>query len=84
MNKIEDLEDGWKSFEKIALPANCHPIQKTESRRAFHAGVAWLLSQVSVIGDGEDYTEDEAVAHLEKVANDIQAFVKKVGNIPGY
>ncbi len=72
----ETVEAGWKSLERAALPADVHPIQRQEMRRAFYAGVQWLLT--AWVDSIMTLDDDEGAARLELISRECGRFADDV------
>lgn len=47
------LEEQWKKYEATTLPAEASLIQRTETRRAFYAGLAAMMYGMMELPDKE-------------------------------
>lgn len=66
----------WETFERKVIPPGASRIQRQEMRRAFYAGAAGMFGLIAQI-DEED--EDEAVAQLEALKQELMVFTWRVG-----
>jgi hypothetical protein len=63
----------WTEFAASVLPANAHPVQVQEMRRAFFGGVWATLCRCREIS-GEDISEEAGVEMLENWSQECEAF----------
>lgn len=68
----------WEEYRRQAVPAECSPVQLSETRKAFYAGA---LSMQGVIGSdmdpGEDLTELD-VAHYGAIMDEITDYLRSL------
>lgn len=67
------LREEWESYRRDVMPKDAGHSQKLETRRAFYAGAAAFYKLVYGIGDRK-VTEDQGVAVLESLADELQRF----------
>jgi hypothetical protein len=71
MRTVADL---WKSFEAgVLVPINTPPVQREEMRKAFYSGVKGGMKLMTE--DIVDMTEDDGVAAIQKVLDELDEFV---------
>lgn len=69
------IETGWKDLEKKVLPECIGQIQRKETRRAFYAGAAFVVSLLKQIG--KDLTEGDTGIHaLNLLHYELESFKK--------
>jgi hypothetical protein len=72
------IKKEWDSFAKAVLPADVHPVQYSEMRRAFMGGAhAMLTLMLSLSGD--DVSEEAGAVVLEEARMELVAFQRRVG-----
>ena len=76
--KLESVNEMWESFARSVFAGlDIGDIQRQEMKRAFMAG-CWGVLMVAM-GVGEpDVDESGAVAHLEQMKADLEAFYRDV------
>ena len=65
----------WAEYERATLdPIRAGPIQRSEMRRAWYTGIAWLMDMFSyTLDDGDEPTEND-LAYLDEVSKELSAF----------
>lgn len=77
--RLETVAESWGTYRKGVVPADAPPIQVEECRRAFYAGVYFLLLNCLYnIGD-ESTSEEEGEAELAKLKRECELFARDVG-----
>jgi hypothetical protein len=71
--QTETVAQMWDSYARAVLPMDVGETQKTETRRAFYAGVFALLEKFKNIGENE-VSEDAGVAYLEAISVEVTRF----------
>ncbi len=66
------LESEWARFVAMVLPENAGAHQVRCMKDAFYAGAGSMLSLSA--GASHGMSEDEAVAYLESLGNELEAF----------
>lgn len=69
---------GWDSYMARVVPPGAPPEQIQECRRAFYAGAANVVGILDAIASDE-ITEDSGIAILERVHQELRAYVATVG-----
>lgn len=82
---LKTIAEQWSEFEKTVLdPMGAGPTQRQEMRRAFYAGVSFMLDQNLAIGD-DGVDEDDGVKHLASIHAELDVFYLKLKTgVPGY
>ena len=70
-----NIQSGWEEFERDVVPRDAGPIQRHESKVAFHAGVVWLL-QLLVSEQGSD-SEEVLLELLKGVHTEARDFANR-------
>ena len=78
VSHLRTIKDHWSEYAARVLPANCHPTQMIECRRAFYSGAYALLANMVIVGDDDSITEDDGVAHLASIQQELNAFYADV------
>ena len=75
--QMNTIQDHWFDYRKSVMPKGCSDIQIRETRRAFYAGAATMLSVMDEIaGLGSHSKEEDAIRTIE---NDLQTFHDGIG-----
>lgn len=72
------VNDMWEEYACKVMPANPHPIQYSETKRAYYAACFKMLISTRDIAGHKDISEAEAVHILEswkKNASDIKIWL---------
>ena len=76
MTEATTIASKWTLFEALVMPTTAGSIQRQEMRRAFYAGAEGLLQlqlhDTNALGN--EFTEDEGVAYMKSIAEELQAF----------
>jgi hypothetical protein len=76
--ELRSVAQMWAIYRAMVLPAAAPPIQVSECRRAFYAGVQSALMD-GLIGIGDDANSEEAcMAHLTALHEECQQFARDV------
>jgi hypothetical protein len=73
------IAEGWKTYRRQVVPDGANSIQIRETRRAFYAGAAWLLSLAGALGE-DDTPEDVGVEILNGIHEEITRFSNDVAS----
>lgn len=65
----------WADFEAKVIPVDAAEYQRQEMRRAFYAGAA---SSFGICAGAEHNTEEQAMANLQELQDDLNAFKRKI------
>jgi hypothetical protein len=68
----------WKSYASSVMPPDVHPVQYSETRRAFFAGANAMMSVMFSVS-GDDVSEDAGAVVLEEAKMELEEFVRRVG-----
>lgn len=71
---MRTIEQYWNIFEACVIPQRAGPVQRSEMRKAFYAGVATMMEVNQALGSG-DYSEDAGVSELEKIELQLSEFI---------
>ncbi len=72
------IETEWQSYLQQVVPENPSSVQVQETRRGFYAGAQSLLTLITKVGI-DDVSEDQGVAHIERLNRELDAFFQAVG-----
>jgi hypothetical protein len=76
--ELRTVAQMWMLYREYVLPKGCPPIQVSECRRAFYAGVQSVLLD-GLLGVGDDSIgEEQAMRHLEALFLECEQFAKDV------
>jgi hypothetical protein len=78
MSKPGIVAGQWRQYVTRVLPADVHPLQLKETKRAFYAGAQCLLYAVQQGLSAGDGVEDGDVAMLEAVERELSDFAEAV------
>lgn len=66
----------WAEYERTVLHPDAGPIQRIETKRAFYAGVAaWLNEMTTMFDEGEEATEAD-LRKIQEVAEELEMFAR--------
>jgi hypothetical protein len=65
----------WNVFSRTVLPRDVSPVQFVEMRKAFYAGVAYLLDDVIAIANSDD-DDDTGARQLAAVREELESFAR--------
>ena len=73
---LEDkiIKENWDEFKKAVIPNNAPPIQVSEMRSAFYAGVQIAFNEIIRIS--VECTEVEAQYKLDKLEEELEEYAK--------
>jgi hypothetical protein len=76
--ELRSIADMWEIYRERVVPRDAPPVQVSECRRAFYAGAQGVLMDGFMgIGD-KSISEDDGIAHLEKLHQECNDFAAKV------
>lgn len=75
--KASTLGEAWESFAEAVMPPDVPDIQIQEMRRAFYAGVWFLLGHLSDVAD--DFSEQDGATRIEEIHQECLDFQSRVG-----
>lgn len=67
----------WRSYDLRVLPMDAPPVQRSETRRAFYAGVQAMLGIAHGLGH-ESVSEERGVEILEGIDAEMREFVDAI------
>jgi len=70
------IEKGWLSYENKVIPNNAGRIQRIETRRAFYAGAAELISALSELASST--TEEDMFKILDGIQEEFDDLLDRV------
>lgn len=72
------LSQAWATFERMVLPDSAPNDQRREMRRAWYAGVDWMLN--SIIGELDEESEPTAddLAYMESIHAELVEFAQRI------
>ena len=74
--KNPTVADMWAGYAAACLPANCHEVQRTETERAFYAGVVSMVELCNLIGQ-PGVTEERGVEILSGIEAEVAAYTER-------
>ena len=66
--------DGWNAYTVVVIPPTAGPHQRRQMRRAFYAGVAWLLGICGEISEIDAIDEQSGARMLSKIAAELEDY----------
>jgi hypothetical protein len=78
--RVASVAESFATYRAGVLPAGAPDVQVLECRRAFYAGVYFLLMD-GLLNIGDTMSEDEGVARLEAIKVECEAF-GALGGLP--
>ena len=67
------IENAWKGYERVCVPADAGEMQRSESRQAFYAGAAVYHAMVIALST-DAVSEDKGTATLEALDAELSEF----------
>lgn len=74
---MSSIKEHWDEYEKHVVPKDAGPVQRSECKRAFYAGVAAYMFIVTELAD-RDAPQAEGVAALRRLEEEVSDFAKRV------
>ncbi len=75
---MKRIERAWTRFERMVVPTDAGPVQRSEMRRSFYAGAATLFRMlVDGVSDSEETTEDD-MELMDGIAAELNEFGEKL------
>ena len=68
------MAEQWDKYARTVLPANCSPVQKQETRRAFYAGAQSILFSIIAAFAPESEPTAEDLQVMEDVDQELRDF----------
>lgn len=79
MDYRETCAQQWESYVKGVMPKDAPEVQRTETRRAFYAGLFSMMNAMKRIGE-PDIPEEAGVEWLDDLDREIMLFYQDVKN----
>lgn len=76
---MNTIQEQWAQFRTLVVPKNAPPVQVSEMRMAFYAGVEAMLRIQFAISD-DSISEDSGVAMLEGIHDECRRFASEILN----
>ena len=74
LSAAQSIDFAWAAYDRLIIPIDAGALQRRETRRAFYAGVDWLLQRL--VSGPED--EEGAAALLGAFAKELEEFKSNV------
>ena len=74
------LEQGWKGFERAAVPADASVVQRTSMRDSFYAGALIVFSTLTREVSGGDEVSPEDMFLMHDIDDERGAFQKELAS----
>lgn len=72
------IAEQWDQYARKVLPANCHPVQRQETRWAFYAGGrALMASMMEHVSPGAEMTAND-LTFMADLNSELEEFCLKV------
>lgn len=81
MNKVQTVAESFAGYQADVIPADAPRIQVEECRRAFYAGVYFMLMNLQGYMAEEDTPEEVGIAILEAIQHECETFAAPLGGI---
>ncbi|WP_339829424.1 hypothetical protein [uncultured Arenimonas sp.] len=69
---VRPLEQRWREYRLLVVPANASRVQETCTRQAFYAGMASMFD--AIVREAADLPDATAEKALEQISKEIRAY----------
>jgi len=71
---MNTIQSSWEQYKNIVIPNNASAYQIEETRKAFYAGVEFMI-QMSYLMGREDLSEEACIAMMQGIHEEFENFL---------
>ena len=74
MSNLKLIDQAWRSYSEVVIPAHAGAVQRQEMRRAFYAGATTLLGSIMVVLDPGDEPTEADLQKMQGIHDELEQF----------